>query len=56
MTNQLTHPELFEKWRRHDLERNRLSFYQGLLPENEILVWQFEEGTYPDVICFRKNA
>jgi len=40
------YPALFEQWKRHDLAQYRLPFYKGLLPEYEILVWQYIEQHY----------
>lgn len=48
MSNQLMYPALFEQWKSHDLAKYRPSFYQGLLPEDEILVWQYIEQHYLD--------
>lgn len=46
MTIPLKHPDLFEWWKGHDLSRWRPPFYHNLLPEHEILVWQYIEQHY----------
>ena len=48
MTRQLSHPDLYDRWRRHDLAKYRPPFYQGLLSEHEIQVWQYIEQHYLD--------
>lgn len=39
-------PELLRQWQTHDLAKYRPAFYEGLCPQDELIVWQFIEEQY----------